>query len=283
MEESNPMTTIGEEAMRKIFASGVEKSFMPGEMVFSEGQEDYGFYLIRSGSVEIAKRTSEGQSKVIAHLKAGDFIGEAVLAGTHRKPTSAKAVTDAVLVVIPQDRFREMAHRDPETVVDFLLYALDATSRRLNNTNTTLLALFEIGNRMSQYRDDITHLSSGVIESLMAITGSEAGMVCLKNPFSETFRVVYSTDPSWTEKEFASLDLSNSQMASDSKWHLMVANMKNLGFLAMRRAAGEKPYDENQLRLLVLVAELAAFTIRDASEKAAEKAKKMLERKNFEY
>ncbi len=71
-------------------------------------------------------------------------------------------------------------------------------------------------------------------------------------------------------------------MISDDKGHYLIANLKELGAVAIRRDTGHTPFESDQLRLLILIAEQAAYVIKDASEKASEKARELLHQKRFD-
>ena len=52
-----------------------------GELVFDQGEEDAGFYVVLTGSLEVVNPSCEGEIRVMV-LGHGDFTGEvAILAG----------------------------------------------------------------------------------------------------------------------------------------------------------------------------------------------------------
>ena len=268
--------------IQKILKLSEEKRFKEGEMIFEEGKDDTNFYIILMGTVEISKNTSEGKPKVIAHIGAGEFLGEGVLAGRINKPASAKAVVDTIVMAFDQGDFKQLTEEDPKTAVDFLLSVLEAANGRLTKTNEKLLALFEISQLLNMYRDDLSQLASGLVNRLMAIIESKDGILFLKNPFQETYRDIYSTNKDLTNELFLELDLSEPQKIDINEDQYIIVGLKDLGILALRREKDFAHYDSDQLRLLALIGEQAANTIKEASEKVAEKAKEMLERKHFE-
>lgn len=268
--------------IQKILEISDEKRFKEGEMIFEEGQEDRNFYIIMMGNVEISKKTSEGKPKVIAHLEAGEFLGEGVLSGATIKPTSAKAVTETSAMVFAVKDFEALIESDPRTAVDFLLSVLQAANGRLNKANEKLLALFEISQLLHLYRDDLNQLASGLVNRLMAIIESKDGILYLKNPFSETYRVIYTTNPDLSDQTFKEYDLSEPQRVSNEDSQFLIVRLKDLGVLALRRDLDYAHYSADQLKLLSLIAEQAAMTIEEANQRASDKAKKVLERKHFE-
>lgn len=268
--------------IQKILSLSDEVKKKSGEMVFEEGKEDMYFYIVLSGNIEITKKTTEGTPKVIAQVGPGEFLAEGVLSGVTIKPASARAITDVTLMAFSYDDFEVMSKDDPHTAIDFLLSVLEASNSRLSKTNTKLMALYEVSQLLNMYRDDLKQLASGLINKLLVITDSKDGILLLKNPFSEDYRVIHTTSGDLNEQTFDGLDLSRPQKIVDDKGQFLVVDLKGLGILALGREPDHAHYDDDQLRLLVLIGEQVAHTIDDASRQAAEKAKKMLERKTFE-
>lgn len=262
----------------KILKIGKEKKFMAGEMIFEEDSYNPNFYIIQKGNVEISKRTTEGVSKVIAQIGSGEFLGEGTLSGMGKKPASAKAITDVKTICFSVNDFKKLINDESEIAVDFLLAVLGSANARLSKTNTKLLALYEINQIMHMHLDDLNGLAKNLINELIAITESNDGILCLKNPFSTTYRTIYSTSDNLDVNTFAKYDLEKTQQISIGNDMFLFINLNNLGFLALTR---KNEYDSDQLRFMMLIAEQAAHIIKEASDKAAEKAKRMLNRKQY--
>jgi len=268
--------------IQKVLKIADEKNFKAGEIIFKEGETHPVFYIILNGNIEISKKTTEGQQKVIAQIGEGEFLGEGVLSGTVKKPATAKAITDVTAMAISVENFEKLMKEDPRTVVNFLLSVLQTANARLSETNTKLLALFEMSQLMDMCGDDLKALANGLIQRLVTITESKDGIFLLKNPFSTTYRVIYSSSDELDEQALTEFDLNKTQSISGKNGQFMIVNLKNLGSMALRRTLNSVPYNTNQLRLIMLVADQAAATIKDASEKASLKAKKLLEGKRFQ-
>ena len=76
---------------RQIIASLLRpKSFSANEIIFMEGDEGRGMYLIRSGRIKICVNDQQGNELIFTFLSAGDMLGEiAILDGG---PRSASAI-----------------------------------------------------------------------------------------------------------------------------------------------------------------------------------------------
>lgn len=86
--------------IQQLIHSGIEiKRFNAKTVLFSEGDAPDGLYLIRRGSVSITKN-QEGQSRVLAYVSAGNYVGEmALLDDQPRSATVTAAVMTEVLIL----------------------------------------------------------------------------------------------------------------------------------------------------------------------------------------
>jgi len=79
--------------MAAVMADGAVLLELPdGAVLFKEGDPPDNLYLVLEGSVAINKCDTTGQSQVIAHIHANDFLGEfAILDGGPRSATVSAA------------------------------------------------------------------------------------------------------------------------------------------------------------------------------------------------
>lgn len=77
------------------------------EYLFHEGERGGGMFLLAGGNIQLHKNTEDGREVVIRIIKPGELFAEVVLFEKDRYPVSARAVTDADLLVFP----REGIHR----------------------------------------------------------------------------------------------------------------------------------------------------------------------------
>jgi CRP/FNR family transcriptional regulator, dissimilatory nitrate respiration regulator len=91
----------------------LEKSFGKGELVFSEGDDGNGFYVILAGTVKIFKVSPDGKEHILHIFAAGQAFGEvAVFAGEHF-PANAEAIQDARVLFFPRAAFVALLEKNP--------------------------------------------------------------------------------------------------------------------------------------------------------------------------
>jgi CRP/FNR family transcriptional regulator, cyclic AMP receptor protein len=110
--------------------SMVERRFPAGETIFSEGDPSDVAYVIRSGRVEVVKRTATGPLR-LAVLAEGDVLGEMGLLEERPRSAGARAIEPVVAdVVSPSEFIRQLLHEPAKSLQ--LLRALFERLRAMN-------------------------------------------------------------------------------------------------------------------------------------------------------
>jgi CRP-like cAMP-binding protein len=86
----------------------------PGEVVAREGQPSAGYFLIQSGRAVAERRAPSGRRRTVAHLRAGDKLGEESLLWSRGHSATVRALTPLVLYRVAPQSFREWIARHPE-------------------------------------------------------------------------------------------------------------------------------------------------------------------------
>ena len=82
------------------------KQFLPGEIILEEGTIGTRAYLVETGSVEISRGHGD-KRRVLGRVGPGGIFGELALIDGHGRSADAKATSDTVCLVIPQDIFKD--------------------------------------------------------------------------------------------------------------------------------------------------------------------------------
>lgn len=94
--------------LRRLIGIAHEVALAAGSVLFEQGEESDGLYIVTSGIVRIFLTADDGREATINLLEEGEVIGEiAILDGLPRS-AGAAALTDARLVFIPHRRFCEL-------------------------------------------------------------------------------------------------------------------------------------------------------------------------------
>ena len=127
----------------------VEKHFSKGQIIFLEGDEGKGFFVVYSGFVKIYKISSEGKEKILRLVKPHDIFGPVPLFSGETYPASADAMKSTKSFFFPRNVFINLIKKNP----DIALNMLDALSDRLRQFTIQVedLSLKEIPGRLATY------------------------------------------------------------------------------------------------------------------------------------
>ena len=108
--------------------------FPAGHVIFAEGDPGERLYIIRSGTVKIGRRISDGRQHLLTILGPSDIFGELALFDPGPRPSSAIAITKVRAVWMDRTALRGWLADRPE-IAEQLLRVL---ARRLRRTNDAL-------------------------------------------------------------------------------------------------------------------------------------------------
>ena len=98
---------VNRDVLRPALESGEEVRFLPGEVIFREGDEPDGLYLVTAGAARVVA-TGEAGETFLAIVKSNDVLGEmGVLDGDKRSGT-ATSINICVAYFIPSDPFLDL-------------------------------------------------------------------------------------------------------------------------------------------------------------------------------
>ena len=86
--------------------------FGKGELIFREGEECRGVYVVGSGLVRVFKTGPQGKEHVLHMAGPGQTFAEVAAIGGFNVPASAEAVAPTTCVLLPMDRFRKALEED---------------------------------------------------------------------------------------------------------------------------------------------------------------------------
>lgn len=115
------------------------QTFLPGSLIFREGEAGDCAYVIKSGLIEISV-LKQGKKVVLAKLKAGDLFGEMALIDGQVRSATANTLDETTLIVIQRDQVKKRINQTDPLLSLFLNVILE----RLRSTNN-LVELVEPG------------------------------------------------------------------------------------------------------------------------------------------
>ncbi len=127
--------------LEKRFAFEKIVPFSEGQWVFEEGDHNRDLFIIQEGSVDIIKKTPQGEM-LLATFEKGDFFGDMALLQGGPRFAGARAKGATRVLVLQPGGFLLKIRRDPT----FAFEMLQQLSQRIKVSNERMLTLIQKGN-----------------------------------------------------------------------------------------------------------------------------------------
>lgn len=102
------------EDLRRLAAIAREVTLPASSVLFEQGEESDGLYIVASGIVRIYLTAEDGREATISLLEDGELIGEIALLDGLPRSAGAAALTDAKLMFIPHKPFCDLLDTSPK-------------------------------------------------------------------------------------------------------------------------------------------------------------------------
>ena len=145
---------LKEEDLKKIRAIASLRQVGKKKVLFSEGEEAKGFYVILSGKVKIYKVSSEGKEQILHIVSAPDAFAEAALFLEGIYPAFAETLSDTQLLFFPKRDFIQLIQKNPQLSINMIV----TLSHYLKRFALMIeeLSLKEVSSRMAKYLIDLS-------------------------------------------------------------------------------------------------------------------------------
>jgi CRP-like cAMP-binding protein len=124
--------------------------FSEGELIFQEGEEATGFYIVLSGKVQIYKISREGKEMILHLFGPGEMFAEVpIFSGIPKYPANSLCMTDCEILSIQGEGFRSLVMQHP----DIALSILTVFAKRLHEFSEIIedLSLRTVDSRLAKY------------------------------------------------------------------------------------------------------------------------------------
>ncbi|MGA3205190.1 MAG: Crp/Fnr family transcriptional regulator, partial [Bryobacteraceae bacterium] len=119
----------GRSLLAKINGGKSTAKYTPRRAIFRQGDAADSIFYIEAGEVKLTVVSKRGKEAVVAILGAGNFLGEACLAGEVRRMATATPLSECVIVRLDKTSAIRALHDDPAFSERFLGYLLSRNIR----------------------------------------------------------------------------------------------------------------------------------------------------------
>src|ERR1035441_5718373 len=173
--------------LRKISEFSSIKRYDKNELIFSEGDNYTGFYIVLKGKVKVYKLSGAGKMSVIHIIQALEPFAEVPLfEGYPYYPVNAQTLEESVLFFIPGKEFIDFTYSNPHIslkIISGFAKKLHTLTRRIES-----LTLSDVPNRLAKYIMEEYTKSHKVILSkpFIYLTISKSTLACYLGTITET-------------------------------------------------------------------------------------------------
>ncbi len=164
-----------------------KRRFQRGELIFSEGDDGNGFYVIADGRVKIFKVSPEGKEQILHIFGDGEPFGEAPVFTGRSFPATAEAITASNLIFFPRTAFVDLISAMPSLSLNLLAvlsFRLHQFTDQIEN-----LSLKEVPGRLAAYLIDLSDEHGGA--DTVTLSVSKRQLASLLGTIPETLSRIF--------------------------------------------------------------------------------------------
>lgn len=135
--------TLTRPQAEEILLATIPVAIPPKGIIFREGDEGAGLYLLLAGRADILKQGSEGAEQQIATVEAPTVLGELSLVTESRHSATVRALTDCELRLLRKEKFRQLLEADNLAAHKLVSTIAEVVARRLLRMDDKILELLE--------------------------------------------------------------------------------------------------------------------------------------------
>lgn len=146
-------SALSYEQLAEIAAQSIRRDYAPGQVLFLDGEECEGMFVVAEGTVRLFKTAPSGREMLLTMEKAPASIAEIPVFDGGVYPASAAAVTSATVYLIPRRDFEALCRSHP----DVALKVLAVVGKRLRTLVSTLhqITFGSVRQRLAQSLSDL--------------------------------------------------------------------------------------------------------------------------------
>ena len=161
-----------------------ERSFSTDQPIFQEGDPGDGIYVVKEGTVNLAKVVAHGEARTLSRAMEGDLFGEMAVLDDNPRSLSAVAEGKTTVYFIARPDLLQLLDRTPRLAVALLR----DTSKRIRDFNDKYTKEVLEAERLSlvgRFANSIVH----DLKNPLNIIGISADMACMPSATPESRQV----------------------------------------------------------------------------------------------
>jgi len=167
LRRSSIFSSLNDDESSELAELTIERSFMPNEFIFWDGDAPEWFYIIAEGKVKVLKHSSLGKEFIIAFFGSGEMFGEVAVFENKPYPASAQAMVETKVVGIKREAILSFLANRPQVA----LRIINVLAGRLRDAQGRLRDL--AGERVEQRLASVLLMLSSKLGLTLSFTRQE--------------------------------------------------------------------------------------------------------------
>lgn len=152
---------LEEEHLDTLSRIAVPKRISKKSVLFREGDEARGFFLLLKGKVKLSKVSSTGKEQILHFVQAGQSFAEAALYINKSYPATAEALEESELFYIPREALSAAMSSDPGLAMNLIAHL--ARYLQLLTRKVEELTLMDATTRLARHLLDNMEAATGLV------------------------------------------------------------------------------------------------------------------------
>ena len=163
-----------------------------GELLFSEGEQADGFFVVLDGRVKVYKLSSEGKERILHIVHPGGTFAEAAIFGNGLYPAYAEPLVAGRLLFVPKAGFLELLATNSRIAVNMIA----GLSRFLRQFAQQIeeLTFKDVPSRLARYLLDLSRGRQTTVELPISKSQLASNLGTVSETFSRTLRKLSDDD-----------------------------------------------------------------------------------------
>lgn len=120
LSQSQMFQGLSKQELAIINKIAIEQFYSKGDIIFHQGDEARGFFVIKSGRVKVFKQSAEGKEQILHVFGLGDHFAEVPAFDGKCYPASAATIEKAELLFFPRNSFLQLLEQQPTLTINML-------------------------------------------------------------------------------------------------------------------------------------------------------------------
>jgi CRP/FNR family transcriptional regulator len=163
-----------------------------GELLFSDGEEAIGFFMVLDGKVKVYKLSPDGKERILHVIHPGGTFAEAAIFGDGLYPAYAEPLQASKLLFLPKDGFLCLLMNNGRIAIN-MIAGLSRFLRQFAN-QIEELTFKDVPSRLARYLMELSHGSKQTVVLPISKSQLASNLGTVSETLSRTLRKLSDDD-----------------------------------------------------------------------------------------